>query len=127
MIVELIMFDIFDFNTILYMDFLSWYGAEIAYQKKKVRFHKNDGEEFIFSKGRILSLMINNIKARKLLSKGCTGYLAHVIGKDVGSIQSLQFILIVYEFQDMFLYKLLGLAQESEVKFDIEFMDIVYL
>lgn len=62
-------FDMFDFDVILGIDFLSQYGIEIDYQKKKVKFHLNDVEEFIFDEGCMLSLMIKNIKTRKLLNK----------------------------------------------------------
>lgn len=36
-----------DFNVVLGMDFLSWFGAKIDYRKKKVQFHLDDSEEFV--------------------------------------------------------------------------------
>lgn len=42
--------------------------------------------------------MIISIEARKLLSKGCTGYLAHVVGKKADSALSLQSTLVICEF-----------------------------
>lgn len=109
-----------DFDVILGMDFLSHYGAEIDYQKKKVKFHLDDGKKFTFNKGRVISFMINNIKAKKLLNKGCTCYLVHVVGKDMSSILSLQSTLIVCEFQDVSLNELSGLALEIEIEFSIK-------
>lgn len=117
---NLIMIDMPDFDVILYMDFLSHYGAEIDYQKKKVKFHLDDGEKFTFNKDHVLSLMINNIKVKKLLNKGCTCYLVHVVGKDMSSILSFQSTLIVCEFQDVFLDKLSGLALEIKIEFSIK-------
>lgn len=54
--------------------------------------------EFTFSKGRVLRMMNNNIKVRKMLSKSCIGYLAHIIGKTDNVVLNLQFALIVFEF-----------------------------
>lgn len=51
MIINLIVFDMFDFNMILSIDFISRYGAEIDYRKKKVWFCLDDSEEFTFSEG----------------------------------------------------------------------------
>lgn len=53
MTTDLIVFDMSDFDVIFSMNFLSWYGTEIDYQKKKIRFHLDDSEEFTFSKGRV--------------------------------------------------------------------------
>lgn len=79
----------FDFDMILAIDFISRYKAKFDYKNKKVQFHLNDDEEFTFSEGRVLSMMISSIKARKILSKGRVGYLAHVMVKADGSVPSL--------------------------------------
>lgn len=89
MTVDLIIFDMFDFNVISVMDFLRQYRIKIDCKKKKVKFHLDDGKEFTFGKGQVHSLMINNIKAMKLLSKGCRAYFAHVFGKDNDLVLSL--------------------------------------
>lgn len=81
MTIDLIMFNMSDFDIILRMDFLSRYGVEIGYRKKKVRFHLDNGEKFTFGKGCVLSIMISSVKARKMLGKGCTRYMAHVVNK----------------------------------------------
>lgn len=44
MIVDLVMVDISDFDVILGIDFLSWYGVEIDCRKKKVRLHLDNNE-----------------------------------------------------------------------------------
>lgn len=48
-----------------------------------------DGEVFTFAKGCILSKIINNVKARKLMSKRCIRYLTHVMSKIDKSVLSL--------------------------------------
>lgn len=103
MAMDLIVFDMLDFGIILMMDFLSQYGVEIEFKKKKVQFQPDNGQEFIFYKGHVVNMMVNIVKARKILSMGCTGYLAHIINKVDESILSLQDTPIVCEFQDLFL------------------------
>lgn len=98
MVIDLIVFDMSDFEMILGIDFMSWYGFEIDYKKKKVWFHLDDGKEFIFNEGHVLSMMINNIKARKMLSKGCMGYLTHGMRKTDDIVLSLQSIAVMCEF-----------------------------
>lgn len=49
----------------------------------------DDGEVFTFAKGCILSKIINNVKARKMMSKRCIRYLTHVMSKIDKSVLSL--------------------------------------
>ena len=72
LLVDLIVFEMPDFDMILGMDFLGRYGAEIDCKKKKVRFNLDSGDQFEFGEGHIQSLMINMLKASKMLKKGCT-------------------------------------------------------
>lgn len=51
--------------------------------------HLDNGEEFIFHEGHVLSIMISNVKVRKMLSKGCKSYLVHVVNKSDKIILSL--------------------------------------
>lgn len=90
------------FNVILDVDFLSRYGTEIDYRKKKGWFHLDDGEEFTFGEGQ-LSMMISNIKARKTLSKECMSYLTHIVNKLDKLVSSLWNTLVMYEYQVCFL------------------------
>lgn len=70
MTIDLIVFDMFNFDMILNIDFFSWYGVEIDCWKKKVRFYLDDDEKFTFEEGNVLSVMVRNIKTTKCLSKG---------------------------------------------------------
>lgn len=81
LIVNLIIFEMLDFDMILGMDFLNKYGAKIDCKKKKIKFNLESGDKFSFGEGRLLSLMVSSVKARKMLNKGCVGYLAQVINK----------------------------------------------
>lgn len=108
--INLIVFDMSDFDMILGIDFLSLYRAEIDYRKKEVRFHLDNGEKFTFDEGHVLSMMISGIKTKKLLSKGYMDYLAHVVGKDDDLVLSLQSTHFVDEFLYVFPKKLSRLA-----------------
>lgn len=109
-----------DFDMILAMDFISRYKVEIDYKNKKVQFQLNDDEEFTFSEGRVLSMIINSIKTRKILSKGCVGYLVHVMGKADGLVLSLQSTSVVCKFQNVFSDDLIELTPKRGVEFSIE-------
>lgn len=89
------MFDMSNFNIILGMNFLSWYRVEIDYRKKKVQFHLDDGEELTFGESCMLNIMIRSVKVRKMSSKGCMGYLVHVVNKSNEIDMSFQSITIV--------------------------------
>lgn len=76
--VDLIVFDMPDFDVILGMDFLGRFGVEIDCRRKKARFNLDDGDKFNFGEGYQLSMLISSVKARKMLRKRCSGYIAHV-------------------------------------------------
>ena len=118
--IDLIVFDMPDFDVILGMDFLSKYGAKIDCSKKKVRFNLGKGNKFSFGEGHQVSIMISVVQARKMLSKGCTGYLAHIINREGAKELSLTDVPVVREFEDVFPDELPGLAPEREVEFSIE-------
>ena len=45
--------------------------------------------------------LVSTIKARKLLKKGCQGYLAQVVNREAKPVE-LQQILVVKKFSDVF-------------------------
>lgn len=79
--VDLIMFEMLDFYIILGIDFLNRYEVEIKCKKKKVKFSLDNGDKFSIGMGRLLSLMIINVKDHKMLNKRYIGYLAQVINR----------------------------------------------
>ncbi|XP_031248922.1 uncharacterized protein LOC116106733 [Pistacia vera] len=88
--VDLIAFDMPDFDMILGMDFLSKYGVFI------------------------------DLRAMKMIRKGCTGYIANVVNKEKFLDFGVWDVPIVQEFEDVFPEDLLGLPPEREVEFCIE-------
>lgn len=79
-----------------------------------------NGEDFSFDEGQVLSIMINNLKARKMLLKGHSKYLAHAVSKPIEPALNLQSTLVVCEFSDMFPDEFPGLTLVRKVKFSIE-------
>lgn len=65
-------------------------------------------------------MMISSVKAKKMLRKGCTEYLAHMMNKVDESVSSFQNAFIIVKFQVMFLDNLPRLTPTEEVKFSIE-------
>lgn len=88
------MFEMSDFNMILMMDFLRKNETKINYQCKKVWFNLMNRDQFNFGDRHIKSMIINAIKARKMLSKRYTSFLAHVVSK-VKSGSSMKEKLVV--------------------------------
>ena len=63
--------------------------------------------------------LISAIIARKMLKRGCQGYLIMVrdVEADKGAIKK---VLVVCEFLDVFLEELLGLPPDREIEFCID-------
>ncbi|XP_074328441.1 uncharacterized protein LOC141666349 [Apium graveolens] len=110
-----------DFDIILGMDWLSEHRATIDCQGKRVIFGDADKPEFVYQgsqpKGDVK--LISALKASKLLSKGCDGYLNFVkdTSKDEPHIEDYP---IVKEYEDVFPDELPGLPPHREVEFTIE-------
>ena len=81
---------------------------------------KFDGVEVVFKgRRRILpTCVISAVKARKLLSKGCEAYLAHVTETKLEKLKP-EDVRVVWEFLDVFPEELSGLPPDREVKFTI--------
>ncbi|XP_074343065.1 uncharacterized protein LOC141680861 [Apium graveolens] len=119
--VNLLPMEMHDFDVILGMDWLSEHRATIDCQGKRVIFGDADKPEFVYQgsqpKGDVK--LISALKASKLLSKGCDGYLAFVkdTSKDEPHIEDYP---VVREYEDVFPDELPGLPPHREVKFTIE-------
>ena len=78
---DLIAIEMKDFDVILGMDFLGEHNAVIDCYHRKVTFRPNGGEKFAF-KGRSLlnhKMIISSMRAQKMLSNGCVGFLASIV------------------------------------------------
>ena len=88
---------------------------------KKVIFRIPDENEFRFrgDKSLIPQNLISAITARKMLRRGCQGYLAVVrdVQADKGSVDRVP---VVCEFQDVFPEELSGLPPERKIEFCID-------
>ncbi|XP_074342354.1 uncharacterized protein LOC141679882 [Apium graveolens] len=110
-----------DFDIILGMDWLSEHRATIDCQGKRVIFGDAGKPEFVYQgtqpKGEVK--LIYALKASKLLSKGCNGYLAFVkvTSNDEPHIKDYP---VVREYEDVFPDELPGLPPHREVEFTIE-------
>ncbi|XP_074337001.1 uncharacterized protein LOC141674179 [Apium graveolens] len=119
--VNLLPMEMHDFDIILGMDWLSEHRATIDCQGKRVIFGDADKPEFVYQgsqpKGDVK--LISALKASKLLSKGCDGYLAFVkdTSKDEPRIEDYP---VMREYEDVFPDELPGLPPHREVEFTIE-------
>ncbi|XP_074347457.1 uncharacterized protein LOC141686315 [Apium graveolens] len=125
--VNLLPMEMHDFDVILGMDWLSEHRATIDCQGKRVIFGDANKPEFVYqgsqSKGYVK--LISALKASKLLSKGCDGYLAFVkdTSKDEPRIEDYP---VMREYEDVFPEKLPGLPPHREVEFTIELVPGYY-
>ena len=65
--------------------------------------------------------VISALEAKRLLHKGCETYLAHVINKSSSEV-TLDNVLVVCEFPNVFLEDLSGLPPDREFEFGIELL-----
>ena len=98
---DLVLLDVIGFDVILGMDWLAQYYATVDCRTKEVIFRIPDENEFRFRghKSLMPQNLISAITARKMLKRGCQGYLAMVrdVQADIGSVDRVP---IVCEFQD---------------------------
>ena len=119
--VDLIELAVFDFDVILRMDQLSENYASIDCNDKYVWFRSKKGTEFVFQGDRteVHNNLISALKASRLLEKGCQGYLAYVMNRDVKPFD-VQMIPKVGEFLEVFSKELPGVPPERKIEFSIE-------
>ena len=120
---NLVVLDLTDFDVILGMDWLSTHGATLDCRDKVVRFRCQDGSEVVFRGDRRGTPrgLISALQARRLLRRGCQGYLAHVRELD-SQVREPASVPVVREFQDVFPDELPGLPPAREIEFEIELM-----
>ena len=114
---DLVALDMRDFDVVLAMDWLSRHRATLDWYKKEVKFHR-PGKLEVNIRGirrELSSSMISAMAARRMLRKGCRGYLAYVveIGKEGTMVEEIP---VVREFPD----DISRLPPEREVEFTID-------
>ncbi|KAL0560590.1 hypothetical protein IC582_000999 [Cucumis melo] len=92
-------------------------------QRKEVVFRKPGFAEVVFRGTRkvIFRSLILVLKAEKLLRKGCTAFLTHVVVVQREKLQP-EDVPLVKEFLDVFSNDLLGLPLDREIEFTIELL-----
>ncbi|KAM2285904.1 hypothetical protein ACFX1S_038449 [Malus domestica] len=103
MLANLVPLDIIDFDVILGMDWLHCNHARLDCYEKVVTFHRPGMPTvmFIGECGGLKHGVITTMRARQLLSKGCQGYLAHVmLAKEITA--SVEDIGVVRHFPNVF-------------------------
>ena len=80
LLADLVLLDVIDFDIILGMDWLSQHYTIVDFLRKEVIFIILNVEEFKFvgDKSSAPQNLISAITTRKMLRKGCQGYLALV-------------------------------------------------
>ena len=86
---DLIELAVLDFDVIFGMDWLFDNYATLNCREKCVQFLKEERREFTlqYDKNEVPANLVSMIKARKLLEKGCQGYLTYVINKEANPIE----------------------------------------
>ena len=118
---DLVALDVRDFDVVLGMDWLSRHRTTLDCYKKEVKFHR-PGKLKVKFQGihRELSFsMIFAMAARRMLCKGCQGYLAYMVetGKEGTMVDEIP---VVREFPDVFPDDIAGLPPDREVEFTID-------
>ncbi|KAL5543374.1 hypothetical protein UlMin_007158 [Ulmus minor] len=122
--VDLIMLSLHDYDVILGMDFLSKYNATIECRHRRVVFRPTENDEFSYvgEGGRSHKVIISSMRARKLLSSGCQGYLATVVDTTHEEKFKPEEIAVVREFLDVFPAELPGIPPDRDISFEIELL-----
>ncbi|XP_071714943.1 uncharacterized protein [Rutidosis leptorrhynchoides] len=110
-----------DFDIILGMDWLSRHHANIDCYSNRILFGNHSIPDCVFNGDLPVKSIkvISALKAQKLISHGCVGYLASIQNLSIES-PSLENIDVVREFPDVFPDELQGLPPVHEVKFLID-------
>ncbi|XP_071718933.1 uncharacterized protein [Rutidosis leptorrhynchoides] len=104
-----------DFDIILGMDWLSCHHTNIDCYSKRILFGNHSIPDCVFNGDLPVKSIkvISVLKAQKLISHGCVGYLASIQNLSIES-PSLENIDIVQEFPDVFPDELQGLPPSKE-------------
>ncbi|XP_070678165.1 uncharacterized protein [Malus domestica] len=123
MLANLISLDIVYFDGILGTNWLHYNRANIDYFGKTVTFHCPGLPEvsFVGERSGVRRGIIYAVRAKRLLSKGCQGYLAHVVLNDV-AFSSVDDVRVVRHFPDAFPDDLPGLPPNQDVEFTIDLL-----
>ncbi|KAL8120052.1 hypothetical protein AgCh_017255 [Apium graveolens] len=117
--VNLIPFELGDFDVILGMDWLSRYNTNIDCKKRRVIKYTPANKRINYQGQRQDRKFLSVMQAKRLMRQGCEAYLAHVVNMKK-EIPILDEIPKVREFPDVFTEELPGLPPDREIEFFID-------
>ncbi|KAA0044257.1 Gag protease polyprotein-like protein [Cucumis melo var. makuwa] len=120
LLVDLLPLELQRLDVILGMDFLFAHYASMNCHRKEVVFRKPGFAEVVFRGMRkaVSRSLISVLKAEKLLRKGCTAFLAHIVVVQREKLKP-EDVPVVKEFLDVFPDDLSGLPPDREIEFTI--------
>ncbi|KAL0534846.1 hypothetical protein IC582_029143 [Cucumis melo] len=123
MLVDLIPLELQRLYVILGMNFLFAHYASMNCHRKEVVFRKPGFAKVVFRDMRkvIPRSLISVLKVEKLLRKGCTAFLAHMIVVQREKLKS-EDVSVVKEFLDVFPDDLSNLPPNRKIEFTIELL-----
>ncbi|KAM2442197.1 hypothetical protein PS1_023336 [Malus domestica] len=115
---NLVALDIIDFDVILGMDWLHYNRARLDCYEKVVTFHRPSMPTitFVGEHSGLKHRVIMAMRVRQLLSKGCQGYLAHVVLSEE-TTTSVEDVEVVRNFSYVFPEELPGLPHQSTSRY----------
>ncbi|KAA0043142.1 Gag protease polyprotein-like protein [Cucumis melo var. makuwa] len=123
LLVDLLPLELQRLDVILGMDFLFAHYASMDCHRKEVVFRKPGFAEVVFRGMRkaVSRSLISVLKAEKLLRKGCTTFLAHIVVVQREKLKP-EDVPVVKEFLDVFPDDLSGFPPDKEIEFTIELL-----
>ena len=114
--------EMYDFDIILGMDWLTTHYTVLNCQKKRVCFNPSNANSFEFEgtlRGRSIQT-ISALQAKKLIDSGCRGYLKNIVDSTKGREMVANDVPAVQKYLTVFPEDLQGFSQDREVEFCIE-------
>jgi Retroviral aspartyl protease len=121
LVVDLTVLDMWDFDVLIGLDWLTRYRAVVNCERRSVRFGDETSEPFYFrgKKPGTRVPIISALQAKHLMSAGYEYYLASVAVTDAKEVD-ISIVLVAREYPDVFPDELHGLPSPHDVEFCIE-------
>ncbi|KAI3797332.1 hypothetical protein L1987_32588 [Smallanthus sonchifolius] len=119
-LIDLIPMTMGDFDVIVGMDWLSKNKANILCGPKVIQLVSPTGESFYIegeNKGKVR--LCSYVKATKYMARGCKAYM-DCVADMIEKVKDIRDVLVVNQFEDVFLDELPGVPPEREVEFGID-------
>ncbi|XP_073304523.1 uncharacterized protein [Primulina huaijiensis] len=107
---DLIVLPMHEFDIILGMDWLTMNGVTIDFQQMSVSIRPPNGKSFIFEamQNKQIPHIISCIRAKRLILRGCQGFLASIISIPNTFSRSIEDVEVFKDFPDVFLMTFLA-------------------